>query len=75
MATPTRRQHAEADLVLVPNPQPAFPTLVVTWVSLRRKGVRFVIDWHSLGVTLLRLRLGRRHPAVRLARWFEAACA
>jgi beta-1,4-mannosyltransferase len=58
------------DLVLVQNP-PAFPTLVVSWFALRRTGVRFVIDWHNLGYTLLRLRLGRWHPAVRLARWFE----
>ena len=57
-------------LVLVQNP-PAFPTLAVTWWSLRRNGVRFVIDWHNLGYTLLRLRLGQWHPAVRLARWFE----
>ncbi len=33
--------------------------------------MRFVIDWHNLGYTLLQLRLGRWHPAVRLARWFE----
>ena len=56
--------------MLVQNP-PAFPTLAVTWFSLRRRGVRFVIDWHNLGYTLLQLRLGRWHPAVRLARWFE----
>ena len=58
------------DLVLIQNP-PQFPTLAVTWFSLRRRGVRFVIDWHNLGYTLLRLRLGQWHPAVRLARWFE----
>ena len=58
------------DLVLVQNP-PAFPTLAVTWFSLRRRGVRFVIDWHNLGYTLLQLRLGQWHPAVRLARWYE----
>jgi beta-1,4-mannosyltransferase len=56
--------------VLVQNP-PAFPTFAVTWWSLRRKGVRFVIDWHNLGYTLLRLRLGHWHPAIRLARWLE----
>ena len=60
----------QPDLVLVQNP-PAFPTLLVAWSALRRRGVRFVIDWHNLGFTLLRLRLGRWHPAVRLARWFE----
>ena len=58
------------DLVLVQNP-PAFPTLAVTWFSLRRRGVRFVVDWHNLGYTLLQLRLGQWHPAVRLARWYE----
>jgi beta-1,4-mannosyltransferase len=58
------------DLVLVQNP-PAFPTLAVSWFSLRHRGVRFVVDWHNLGYTLLQLRLGRWHPAVRLARWIE----
>jgi beta-1,4-mannosyltransferase len=58
------------NLVLVQNP-PAFPTLVVAWMALRRAGVRFVIDWHNLGFTMLRGRVGSRHPAVRLARWFE----
>jgi beta-1,4-mannosyltransferase len=59
-----------AELVLVQNP-PAFPTLAVTWFSLRAKGVRFVIDWHNLGYTLLQRRVGSWHPAVRLARWWE----
>src|SRR5881397_2525681 len=64
------RKLPEPNLVLVQNP-PAFPTLVVAWFALRRRGVRFVIDWHNLGFTLLRLRLGQWHPAVRLARWYE----
>jgi beta-1,4-mannosyltransferase len=58
------------DLVLMQNP-PAFPTLAVSWSSLRRKNVRFVVDWHNLGYTVLRQRLGRWNPAVRLARWYE----
>ena len=66
----TLRRLKGPDLVLIQNP-PAFPTLAVAWFSLRRRGVRFVIDWHNLGYTLLRLRLGRWHPAVRLARWAE----
>ena len=66
----TLRQLPRPDLVLVQNP-PAFPTFAVTWFALRRRGVRFVIDWHNLGYTLLRLRLGHWHPAVRLARWLE----
>jgi beta-1,4-mannosyltransferase len=66
----TMRNLRRPDLVLIQNP-PAFPTLAVAWFSLRRRGVRFVIDWHNLGYTLLSLRLGQWHPAVRLARWFE----
>ena len=64
------RRLRRPDLVLVQNP-PAFPTLAVAWFSLRGHGVRFVIDWHNLGFTLLRLRLGPWHPAVRFARWLE----
>jgi len=44
----TLKRLRRPDLVLVQNP-PAFPTLVVSWFSLRHRGVRFVIDWHNLG--------------------------
>jgi beta-1,4-mannosyltransferase len=64
------RRLPPADLVLLQNP-PAFPTLAVSWFALRRPNVRFVVDWHNLGYTVLRQRLGRRNPAVRLARWYE----
>jgi beta-1,4-mannosyltransferase len=64
------RRLARPDLVLVQNP-PAFPTLAVTWFTLRRPGVRFVIDWHNVGYTLLQRRLGSWHPLVRAARWLE----
>jgi beta-1,4-mannosyltransferase len=57
-------------LIVAQNP-PAFPTLAVTWFALHRRGVRFVTDWHNLGYTVLGLRMGRTHPAVRLARWYE----
>src|SRR5471032_609261 len=42
----TLRTLPRPDLVLVQNP-PAFPTLAVTWFSLHRRGVRFIIDWHN----------------------------
>jgi beta-1,4-mannosyltransferase len=64
------RRLPRPDLVLLQNP-PAFPTLAVSWSLLHRKDVRFVVDWHNLGYTVLRQRLGRWHPAVRLARWYE----
>src|SRR5262249_32071489 len=66
----TLRPLKHPDLVLVQNP-PQFPTLAVAFLTLHRQGVRFIIDWHNLGYTLLQLRLGGWHPAVRLARWLE----
>jgi beta-1,4-mannosyltransferase len=58
------------NLLLVQNP-PTVPALHVAWLAARMRRARFVIDWHNLGYTILSLRLGRRHPAVRLGRWFE----
>ena len=66
----TLRSLATPDLLLVQDP-PAFPTLTVARLALAKRGVRFVIDWHNIGYTVLRLRLGQWHPAVRLARWLE----
>mgnify|MGYP006276441387 CR=1 FL=1 len=66
----TLRRLTPPDLLLLQNP-PAFPTLAVAWWTLRRKGVRVVVDWHNLGYTQLGLRLGRWNPVVRLARWYE----
>ena len=66
----TLRTLHRPDVVLVQNPQ-AFPTVAVASLCLHRRGVRFVLDWHNLGYTFLRRRLGRWHPVVRLARWFE----
>jgi beta-1,4-mannosyltransferase len=62
------------DLLLVQNP-PALPTLQVAAIVRRLRGARLVIDWHNLGYTLLALQLGRRHVAVRLARWLERRSA
>jgi beta-1,4-mannosyltransferase len=58
------------DLILAQNP-PSVPTLAVAWLVARLRKARLVIDWHNLGFTLMALRLGRWHPMVRLARWFE----
>jgi beta-1,4-mannosyltransferase len=66
----TLRTLKRPELVLVQNP-PAFPTMLIAWLLLRHRGVRFVIDWHNLGYSLLRLRMGEWHPVVRLARWYE----
>jgi beta-1,4-mannosyltransferase len=66
----TLRRLPKPDVVLVQDP-PAFPTLTVSRLALAKKGVRFVIDWHNIGYSVLRVRLGQWHPAVRFARWLE----
>jgi beta-1,4-mannosyltransferase len=58
------------DLLLIQNP-PALPALHVALIVARLRRARLVIDWHNLGYTILALRLGRRHIAVRLGRWLE----
>ncbi len=58
------------DFVLVRNP-PAIPTLLVALLVARFRGAKLVVDWRNFGYSVLSLRLGRRHPVVRLARWYE----
>ncbi|HEY7290676.1 MAG TPA: glycosyltransferase [Vicinamibacterales bacterium] len=58
------------DVLLVQSP-PALPTLPITWVCARLRRARLIVDWHNLGYSMLALRLGRRHPGVRMARWLE----
>jgi beta-1,4-mannosyltransferase len=58
------------DIILVQNP-PAIPTLLIALAAARLRAARLVVDWHNLGYTMLALRLGPRHPLVRLAQWYE----
>jgi beta-1,4-mannosyltransferase len=60
------------DIILVQTP-PSVPTLVVALIAARVRSARLVVDWHNLAWTILALRLGRDHPVVRLARWYERA--
>ncbi len=52
------------DVILVQNP-PALPTFAAAWLAARLRGARFVIDWHNLSHTILAVRLGEQHRAVR----------
>ncbi len=52
------------DVILVQNP-PALPTLAAAWMVARLRGARLVIDWHNLSHTMLAVRLGEQHRAVR----------
>jgi beta-1,4-mannosyltransferase len=56
--------------ILVQNP-PTIPALAVALAVARIRRARLVIDWHNLGWAMLALRLGARHPVVRLVRAVE----
>ncbi|HXR35703.1 MAG TPA: glycosyltransferase [Candidatus Binataceae bacterium] len=61
---------ASLDIILVQNP-PAIPTLLIGVLAARARSAQLVIDWHNFGYSMLALKLGAHHPAVRLARWYE----
>ena len=54
----------KADVILVQNP-PAFPTLAWPGAYRSLRGARFVIDWHNLSHTIVAIRLGETHRAVK----------
>ena len=58
--------------ILLQNP-PAIPTLFIALLVARLRAAKLVIDWHNFGYTMLALKVGQKHPAVRLARWYERA--
>ena len=67
------------DVILVQNP-PSVPTLAAAWTAARMRGAHLVIDWHNLSHTILAVRLGENHRAVRALarserRWAQRADA
>lgn len=57
--------------MLVQNP-PSIPTLAVAHFICFFRRTRLVIDWHNFGYSLLALRLGSKHPLVRLSERYES---
>jgi beta-1,4-mannosyltransferase len=52
------------DVILVQNP-PAVPTLSIAWLAARIRGARLVIDWHNLSHTIIAVKVGDHHRAVK----------
>lgn len=57
--------------VFVQNP-PAIPTLPVVWLYCWFYEIKWIIDWHNYGYTILRLNLGPNHVLVRIYCWSES---
>ena len=60
--------------MLVQNP-PSIPTLVIAQVICFLRHTRLVIDWHNFGHSILALKLGNKHPLVRVSRQYEQTFA
>ncbi|RDB29215.1 Chitobiosyldiphosphodolichol beta-mannosyltransferase [Hypsizygus marmoreus] len=58
------------EFILVQNP-PTIPTLALVWLVGRIRGSKVIIDWHNLGYSILALKVGKKHPFVKFATWFE----
>ncbi|KAF2743910.1 glycosyltransferase family 33 protein [Sporormia fimetaria CBS 119925] len=56
--------------ILVQNP-PSIPTLAVAKLVCLFRNSELVIDWHNFGYSILGLKLGPRHPLVRIATLYE----
>ncbi|GAA5915759.1 hypothetical protein JCM5296_002648 [Sporobolomyces johnsonii] len=56
--------------IFIQNP-PAIPTLPVVKLAAILRGGKVIIDWHNTGYSVLALRLGSRHPVVKLAKAIE----
>ena len=56
--------------LLVQNP-PSIPTLMIASMMCWLRKTRLIIDWHNTGYSILALRLGPRHPMVRIAKMYE----
>jgi beta-1,4-mannosyltransferase len=52
------------DVILVQNP-PAVPALSIAWLAARIRRARFVIDWHNLSHTIVAVKVGDHHRAVK----------
>jgi beta-1,4-mannosyltransferase len=57
-------------VAIVQNP-PALPALPLALIAARARGARIIVDWHSRTAAMLGLRLGQRHPVVRLVSRLE----
>ncbi|KAF2012276.1 glycosyltransferase family 33 protein [Aaosphaeria arxii CBS 175.79] len=56
--------------MLVQNP-PSIPTLAIATIVSFIRNTNLVIDWHNFGYSILGLKLGPRHPLVKISALYE----
>jgi beta-1,4-mannosyltransferase len=50
---------------------PSIPSLAIASLVCFLRHTNLVIDWHNFGYSILAMKLGERHPLVKVARWYE----
>lgn len=54
-----------------PQNPPSIPTLLVAGVVCFCRNTQLVVDWHNFGYSILGLKLGPRHPLVKISEMYE----
>ena len=50
---------------------PSIPTLAIAQLICFIRNTHLIIDWHNFSHSILALKLGPRHPLVRISEWYE----
>ena len=50
---------------------PSIPTLAIAQLICFIRNTHLIIDWHNFSHSILALKLGPRHPLVRVSEWYE----
>lgn len=58
------------NVIIVQNP-PSIPTLPIMYLFSLLKRIKFIIDWHNYGFSILSLNLRLTHPLVRVSKTIE----
>jgi beta-1,4-mannosyltransferase len=56
--------------VLITQNPPSMPTFIVAIITRHYRGIRWVVDWHNFGYSILALKFGKA-PIVGLSEWYE----
>ncbi|RPA83601.1 hypothetical protein BJ508DRAFT_413274 [Ascobolus immersus RN42] len=56
--------------VLITQNPPSMPTFIVAIITRYYRGIRWVVDWHNFGYSILALKFGKA-PIVGLSEWYE----
>lgn len=54
---------------------PSIPSLLIAQVICFLRNTNLIVDWHNFGYSILALKLGVKHPLVRISKFYEELCS